>query len=631
MATTERAARIRAALQSARKADAPVAGDGAREIRICAGTSCHASGRLAVQEALARELAARGLTDEVRIVETGCPGFCQQGPLLVVYPSGVFYPKLKPEHAADIVEASVVGDGVVEKLLYKDPETGERIAHEADIPFYARQTRVVMALNGRVDPYSIDDYLANGGYGSLAKVLAADDPEGVIAEVEASGLRGRGGGGFPTGRKWRRCRGSSGERHYVICNGDEGDPGAFMDRSLLEGNPHQVIEGMLIAAFAIGAQEGYVYTRREYPFAVERVSVAIAQARERGILGENVLGSGFGCDLRLAQGMGALVCGEATALVASIMGRRAEPTGEQVRLVESGLFGQPTNVNNVETYANVPWIIDHGAEAYAALGNGRGRGTKIFAVSGNVRHTGLVEVPMGTSPARIINDIVGGMLPGRQVKAVQFGGSSGGCLPAQVIDQPAGYDDLAEHDMVMCSGGMIVMDDATCMVEFARSSLAFTAKESCGKCVPCRLGTMRMKEILDRIVEGDGRQGDIELLEELAGYIKEGTVCALGGSAPTPLVTALRSFRDEFEAHIHDKCCPAGQCKSLITYYIDPEACTGCTLCAKKCPVGVISGDKKQPHVIDAAACIKCDTCRQVCRFGAVKVRSGIQSTAGTR
>jgi len=626
VSAAERTERITAALNAARAMGRPPAPDGAKWIRLCAGTSCHASGRLKVRAALQEELAARGLQDSVRIVETGCPGFCQQGPVLVVEPAGTFYPKVKPESAAAIVEGSIVGDEPLEKLLYKDPYTGERVAREADVPFYAGQTRVVMELNGRIDPYSIDDYLDNGGYTALAKVLAGDDPEGVIDETEAAKLRGRGGGGFLTGRKWRACRANPGEARYVIANGDEGDPGAFMDRSLLEGNPHLVLEGMLIAAFAIGAGEGYVYTRREYPFAIERVGVGLEQARERGLLGDDILGSGFSCDLRLAQGMGALVCGEATALVKTIEGRRSEPTGDMVRLVERGLWGLPTNVNNVETYANVAWIVNHGAEAYAGLGEGRGAGTKIYAISGNVKSTGLIEVPVGTSPQHIIDDIAGGMIKGREVKAVQFGGAAGGCIPADAVAQPAGYDDLAERGLVMCSGGMIVIDDQTCMVEFARSSLAFTSQESCGKCVPCRLGSVRLKETLDRIVEGEGRPDDIELLEELADYMKEGTICALGGSAPTPLTTALTFYRHEFEAHVHDKTCPAGQCKPLISYYIDAEACTGCGLCAKKCPTGAITGERKQAHFLDVATCIKCDSCRQACRFDAVRVRPAIQA-----
>ena len=635
MSINERNGVIDAALERAHRQGAYIADDGRREIRICAGTACHASGRIAIREAIKDELAARGLTDEVAVVETGCHGFCEQGPIVVLRPSGVFYPRLKPQHIPSVIEASVVGDGVVEKLLYKDPATGLPIAHEKDIPFYALQRRVVLALNGKIDPFSIDDYLAHGGYTALAKVLKEDDPEGVVAEVERAGLRGRGGAGFPAGKKWRYCRANPGEKHFVICNADEGDPGAFMDRSVLEGNPHSVVEGMIIAAFAIGRRngdvEGYVYVRHEYPFAVQRLRAALEQARERALLGENILGSGFDFDIHINQGAGAFVCGESTALTASIEGNRGMPRGKHIRTVEHGLYGQPTNLNNVETYANVPWIVTHGAEAFAATGTETSKGTKIFSLTGKIANGGLVEVPMGATLRHVIFDVGGGMLPGREFKAVQLGGPSGGCLPADYLDTPIDFEQLTALGSMMGSGGMVVVDDSTCMVDFARFFLTFTAEESCGKCVPCRIGTKRMLETLDRIVAGRGREGDIELLEELSGYIMEGTVCALGGSAPGPVLTTLKYFRDEYEAHIRDKCCPAGQCKELITYYIDAEACTGCTLCARKCPVSAITGDKKQPHVVNASTCIKCDTCRQVCRFGAVKVHSGISATAGVR
>ena len=623
---TDRATAIRHALERALHPDGIVAHDGAREVRICAGTACHASGRPAVTAAFREQLAELGLSDTVRVVETGCHGFCEQGPIVVLEPQGLFYPRVRAHDVAGIIAASIASDGIYDKRLYKDPASGEPVPHERDIPFYVGQRRLVLALNGKIDPYSIDDYLAHDGYEALARVLAADDPEGVIADVTASGLRGRGGAGFPAGKKWGFCRANPGECKYVICNGDEGDPGAFMDRSVLEGNPHSVIEGMIIAAFAIGSGvapvHGYVYVRAEYPFAVERLEAALARARERGLLGDDILGSGFDFDIIVNQGAGAFVCGESTALTASIEGQRGMPRGKHIRTVAHGLWQQPTNLNNVETFANVPWIVLNGADAFAAMGTETSKGTKIFSLTGKLKNGGLVEVPMGASLREVIFDVGGGMLPGREFKAVQLGGPSGGCLPADLLDSPVDFESLLAAGSMMGSGGMVVVDDATCMVDFAKFFLQFTQDESCGKCVPCRLGTKRMLETLERITAGEGRPGDIELLEELSDYISEGSLCALGGSAPNPVLSTLRYFRDEFEAHINDRCCPAGRCKALITYYIGGN-CTGCGLCAKKCPTQAITGEKKGIHVIDEDLCIKCDTCRQVCNFDAVKVWSG--------
>jgi len=626
--TIDRAAAIQAALAQALHPDSIVAHEGAFEIRICAGTACHASGRLAVRDAVVEELANRGLTAKVAVVETGCHGFCEQGPILVIQPKGIFYPHVRSQDVAAIIEQSVEGDGFVEKRLYRDPHSGEPVPYERDIPFYKGQQRLVLALNGKIDPYSIDDYLSHEGYAALADVLAGDDPDAVIELITESKLRGRGGAGFSTGTKWRFARQSKGETKYIICNADEGDPGAFMDRSVLEGNPHAVLEGMLIAAFAIGAHEGYVYVRAEYPFAVARLDAALVQARERGLLGFDILGSGFAFDVHISEGAGAFVCGEETALIASIEGKRGMPRTRPPFPAVSGLWGRPTNINNVETFANIPWIMTHGAEAFAAMGVGKSRGTKIFSLTGKVANGGLVEVPMGATLRHIIFDIGGGMLPGRTFKAVQLGGPSGGCLPDASLDVKVDYEELSASGAIVGSGGLVVVDDTNCMVDLARFFLQFTQDESCGKCVPCRLGTKRMLETLERITEGNGREGDLELLEELSGYIMEGSLCALGGTAPNPVLTTLRYFRDELDAHISERRCPAGQCKALITYYIDAEVCTGCTLCAKKCPVSCISGEKKQPHVIDVSNCIKCDTCRQVCKFAAVKVWSGIEELA---
>lgn len=628
---------VEAALQAAKAAGrgAYLADDTQTEIRICAGTACHASGRVALKKAVVAALEERGLAHKVAVVETGCHGFCEQGPIMVLRPKGLFYPRVQAKDVPEIIEKSVVGDGVAEHLLYKHPETGEPLALEREIPFYARQTRVVLGLNGKINPFSLDDYLAHGGYTALAKVLSAGDPMAVIDEIERSGLRGRGGAGFPTGKKWRTSRGNPGEIHYIICNADEGDPGAFMDRSVLEGNPHSVIEGMIIAAYAIGANNGpvagYVYVRHEYPFAVERLRFALGQARERGLLGKNILGSGFDFDIRVNQGAGAFVCGESTALTASIEGLRGMPRGKHIRTAAHGLWGQPTNLNNVETYANVPWIITNGADAFAAIGTTTSKGTKIFSLTGKVVNGGLIEVPMGTTLREVIFDIGGGMPPGRHFKAVQLGGPSGGCLPASLLDQPIDFESLVAAGSMMGSGGMVVVDDSTCMVDFAKFFLKFTADESCGKCVPCRVGSTRMLEILERISAGQATVDDIYLLETLAEDVVEGSLCALGGSAPNPVLSTLRYFRDEVMAHVEEHRCPAGVCRPLIRYRIDEEACAGCRACATACPSGAVSGERKQVHVIDQKLCIKCDACRQACRFDAVRVETGVLEPAGRR
>ena len=626
-----RQAHIQKALKAAYKPALATGGEDTLKIRVCAGSTCNAMGRATLSDALRAELDKRGLGDTVRVVLTGCHGLCQEGPIAVVHPRGVFYPRLKPKDLADIIETSVVGDGVVERLLYVDPATGARVPLEKDVPFYAGQTRVVRAVNGYIDPLSIDDYLSRGGYAALATVLQQNDPEAVIDEVERSGLRGRGGAGFPAGKKWRFCRANPGEKHYLICNGDEGDPGAFMDRAVLEDDPHSVIEGMLIAAFAIGADEGYVYVRHEYPLAVSRLRHALAQARERGLLGTGILGAGWDFDLRINQGAGAFVCGESTALTASIEGRRGMPRGKHIRTVAHGLWGQPTNLNNVETYATVPWIITHGADEFAAIGTDTSKGTKIFSLTGKVRNSGLVEVPMGATLREVIFDIGGGLREGHEFKAVQLGGPSGGCLPAELLDTPIDFENLAKYGSMMGSGGMVVVDETTCMVDFAKFFFKFTAEESCGKCVPCRVGTQRMLEILERITAGMGTIDDVELLEQLSDDIVEGSLCQLGGSAPNPVLTTLRYFRDEVMAHVVERCCQAKVCRALIRYTIDEVACTGCHVCVDACPTNAISGERKQLHVIDQKLCTKCDTCRQVCKFDAVPVETGILELAEGR
>jgi NADH:ubiquinone oxidoreductase subunit F (NADH-binding)/(2Fe-2S) ferredoxin/NAD-dependent dihydropyrimidine dehydrogenase PreA subunit len=630
-----RAAKIDAALAAAADKTAYLADDGEAEIRICAGTACHASGRVALREAIKASLESRGLSDSVKVIETGCHGFCEVGPIAVLRPQGLFYPRLKPKDIEEIIETSVVGNGVVERLLYKHPGTGEPLALEQDIPFYSLQKRLVLSLNGKIDPYSLDDYLAHGGYVALAKVLKEANPLAIIDEVENSGLRGRGGAGFPTGKKWRASRANPGDKHYVICNADEGDPGAFMDRSVLEGNPHSVVEGMIIAAYAIGDAngpvEGYVYVRHEYPFAVERLRFALERAREHGLLGTNILDSGFDFDIRINQGAGAFVCGESTALTLSIEGHRGMPRGKHIRTAAHGLWGMPTNLNNVETYATVPWIINHGAGAFAEMGTATSKGTKIFSLTGKVVNGGLIEVPMGATLRDVIFDIGGGMLPGREFKAVQLGGPSGGCLPASLLDEPIDFESLMAAGSMMGSGGMVVVDDTTCMIDFAKFFLTFTAEESCGKCVPCRVGATRMLEIVERICAGTADLEGVEVLERLAADVAEGSLCALGGSAPNPVLSMLRYFKDEMRAHVEEGSCPARVCRPLIRYSIDQDLCNGCRACFTACASAAISGERKEPHAIDQEVCTKCDACRQACKFGAVRVDTGALALAEGR
>ena len=588
-------------------------------ISICAGTGCRATGSMDLFDEFRRQLEAEGLSD-VDVRATGCHGFCEKGPLVVILPRKIFYHGVKVKDVSEIIEKTIKSDKPVEKLLYKDPVTGERSLLEEEVPFYAKQERIVFRNNGKIDPTKIEDYMVNDGYAALAKALTRMKPEQVIDEVKKAGLRGRGGAGFPTGLKWEIAHEQPGDVKYVICNGDEGDPGAFMDRSILEGDPHSVLEGITIGAYARGASEGYVYVRAAYPLAVSILSVAIEQARSHGLLGENILGSGFSFDVEIVRGAGAFVCGEETALIASLEARSPEPRLRPPFPVERGLCGKPTTINNVETWANVPEIILRGAKWYSGIGTETSKGTKVFSLVGKVKNTGLVEVPMGVTLREIVFEIGGGIQKDKKFKAVQTGGPSGGCLPESLLDLPIDYEKLSEVGSIMGSGGMIVMDENTCMVDVARYFLDFLRGESCGKCTSCREGTEAMYQILTKICEGRGKPEDIDLLTELAGAVKAASLCGLGSTAPNPVLSTVRYFRDEYEAHIHQKRCPAGVCKSLIIYRIDENRCTACMLCEKSCPVGAIGGEAKQPQRIDTGQCIKCGACFEVCKFDAVIV-----------
>lgn len=586
-------------------------------VLICAGTGCTASGAKKVEAALREELVKKGIDKEVMIVETGCHGFCEAGPLLIVYPEGTFYVRVQPEDVPELVENHLYKGRIVERLLFKEPISHERVPNYGDLDFYKKQMRMVLANCGHINPELIEEYIAAGGYEALATVLTSKKPEDVVADIKKSGLRGRGGGGFPTGMKWEFTRNAPGDKKYVVCNADEGDPGAFMDRSVLEGDPHRVIEGMAICGYAIGADEGYLYVRAEYPLAIKRLRIAIKQAEDMGLLGDNIFGSGFNFRLKIKEGAGAFVCGEETALLASIEGKRGMPRPRPPFPAIKGLWGKPTNINNVETFGNVPQIITKGADWYASIGTEKSKGTKVFALTGKINNTGLAEVPMGISMREIIFDIGGGIPDGKKFKAVQIGGPSGGCLPENLLDLPIDYDSLIQAGAMMGSGGLVVMDETTCMVDLAKFFLTFTQAESCGKCTPCREGTKRMLEILTRITEGEGREGDIALLEDMAKNIKTTALCGLGQTAPNPVLSTLRYFRHEYEAHINDKRCPAGACTKLSGYNIT-ELCKGCGLCKKACPVEAISGEVKSLHKIDQATCIKCGACMTKCPFKAI-------------
>ena len=586
-------------------------------IAVSCGTCCQEGQK--IFETFQTEADKRKLTDKIDIRRTGCQGFCQVEPIVTLRPQGVFYVKVIPEDAPEILDETIIKGNIIDRLLYIDPNTGKKATYKKDVTFYQKQMRIVLGNNEMVDPANIDDYLAVGGYSALAKALFRMKPKDIVDAIKRSGLRGRGGAGFPTGIKWETCRNVPSQTRYVICNCDEGDPGAYMDRSLLEGNPNSILEGMIIGAYAVGANEGFIYVRHEYPLAVKNSTIAMIQAREYGLLGSDILGSGFDFDVRITMGGGAFVAGESTALMASIEGKPAEPRAKYIHTTETGLWSKPTVLNNVETWANVPFIVTRGPEWFSKMGTEKSKGTKIFALVGKVHNTGLVEVPMGITLREIVNDIGGGVVEGRELKAVQTGGPSGGCIPAQLMDIPVDYDRLTEAGSMMGSGGMIVMDDRTCMVDVAKFFLTFLQEESCGKCVPCREGIKRMLEVIDDISSGRGTEEHLKLLEDLADVVKDVSLCGLGQTAPNPVLSTIRYFREEYESHLRKKC-PAKVCRHLIHYVVDRGKCTGCGVCKKLCPQNAITGEPKGTHSISDTSCVRCNICLENCSFSAIMV-----------